>query len=69
MSTLPERVYEDSSDGGRIVSILGMPVEMFLVFVGTIVAGSIGAIHYLVVHKLLGKPFPETEPNAEPEVE
>jgi hypothetical protein len=34
-----------------------MPESMFIVFVVTILAGSLGAIHYIVVHVLLGKPF------------
>lgn len=36
---------------------LGMPTSMFMVFVATVLAGSLGAIHYLVVHVILGKPF------------
>jgi hypothetical protein len=35
---------------------------MFLVFVATILAGSIGAIHYLIVHVIMGKPFAEIPP-------
>jgi hypothetical protein len=35
---------------------------MFLVFVATVLAGSLGAIHYLVVHVLLGRPFAEVPP-------
>lgn len=47
-----------------------MPTTMFLVFVATILAGSLGAIHYVVVHVLFGKPVNEniqkttTEPRA-----
>lgn len=36
-----------------------MPLEMFLVFVATILAGSLGAIHYVIVHILLGRPVEE----------
>lgn len=39
------------------MAILGMPESMFVVFVVTILAGSLGAIHYTIVHVLLGKPF------------
>lgn len=42
------------------MTILGMPTAMFLVFVATLLAGSLGAIHYVVVHVLMGKPFDET---------
>ncbi|QLG28883.1 hypothetical protein HUG10_15630 [Halorarum halophilum] len=38
------------------MTILGMPDAMFLVFVATLLAGSLGAMHYVVVHVLLGKP-------------
>lgn len=31
-------------------------MTMFLVFLGTLIAGSIAAIHYTVVHVLLGRP-------------
>lgn len=41
------------------MTVLGMPTSMFLVFVATILAGSLGAIHYVVVHVLLGKPVNE----------
>lgn len=34
-----------------------MPLSMFLVFVATVLAGSIGALHYVVVHVILGRPF------------
>jgi hypothetical protein len=39
------------------MTILGMPESMFIVFVATILAGSLGAIHYTIVHVLLEKPF------------
>lgn len=38
------------------MTVLSMSVSMFLVFVATLVAGSLGAIHYVVVHMLLGRP-------------
>ncbi|KYH24534.1 hypothetical protein HAPAU_35170 [Halalkalicoccus paucihalophilus] len=41
------------------MTVLGMPLEMFLVFVATILAGSIGAIHYVIVHIILGRPIEE----------
>ena len=41
------------------MAILGMPLDMFLVFVATILAGSLGAIHYVVVHVIMGKPVDE----------
>lgn len=41
------------------MTILGMPLSMFLVFVATILAGSLGAIHYTIVHVILGRPFPD----------
>ncbi len=43
------------------MTTLGMPTPMFLVFVATILAGSLGAIHYLIVHIFLGRPFPDEE--------
>ncbi len=52
------------------MTMYGMPTTMFLVFVATILAGSLGAIHYTVVHVLLGRPVNEnvekttTEPRA-----
>lgn len=41
------------------MTVVGMPTSMFLVFVATILAGSMGAIHYVVVHVILGKPVNE----------
>lgn len=38
------------------MTVLGMPLSMFLVFVATLIAGSVGGIHYVVVHVLLGRP-------------
>jgi len=44
-------------------NILGLPPEMALVFLATIFAGSLGAIHYLIFHIILRHPFPdELEP-------
>lgn len=40
--------------------MLGMPTSMFLVFVATLIAGSLGALHYVVVHVLMGTPVDET---------
>ena len=39
------------------MTILGMPASMFLVFVGTVLAGSLGAIHYVIVHIIMRRPF------------
>lgn len=39
------------------MTLLGMPTGMFIIFAVTLFAGSLGAIHYVVVHVLLGKPF------------
>ncbi|MEQ9569362.1 MAG: hypothetical protein RLN75_04165 [Longimicrobiales bacterium] len=44
------------------MTTLGMPTSMFLVFAATIVAGSAGAIHYVIWHMILGKPFAEVPP-------
>lgn len=44
-----------------MMPVLGMPTSTALVFVATILAGSLGAIHYLIVHVAMGKPFPEIE--------
>ena len=41
------------------MTVFGMPTSMFMVFVATLLAGSIGAIHYVVVHIILGKPVHE----------
>lgn len=41
------------------MTVLGMPTEMFLVFVATLVAGSLGAVHYVIVHVIMGKPVAE----------
>jgi len=43
------------------VSVYGLPLETFVIVVATLVAGSAGMVHYVVVHKLLGKSFPEIE--------
>ena len=41
---------------------LGLPPEMFWIFVATVLAGSLGAIHYVVAHVILGRPFAEIPP-------
>lgn len=41
------------------MSVLGMPLEMFLVFVATLLAGCLAAIHYVVVHVIMGRPIEE----------
>ena len=44
------------------MTTFGMPTPMFLVFVATVLAGSLGAIHYVVVHVIMGRPFAEVLP-------
>ena len=39
--------------------ILGLPTAMFLIFVATLVAGCLGAIHYVTVHVIMGRPVEE----------
>lgn len=43
------------------MTILGMPTSMFLVFAATVLAGSLGAIHYVIVHVILDRPFADEE--------
>ncbi|WP_331235078.1 hypothetical protein [Natronorarus salvus] len=45
-----------------------MPLEMFLVFVATIAAGSLAAVHYLIVHVLMGRPPEENVPGSRREL-
>ena len=40
--------------------VLGMPTAMFLVFVATLIAGSLGFLHFMIVHVFMGKPVDET---------
>lgn len=40
----------------------GLPTSMFLVFVATILAGSLGALHFLIAHVIMKKPFAEIPP-------
>jgi hypothetical protein len=37
------------------MTILGMPEAMFLVFVATLLAGSLAAIHYTIVYVILDR--------------
>lgn len=39
------------------MTVFGMPLSMFLVFAATVLAGSLGAIHYVIVHMILKRPF------------
>lgn len=39
------------------MTILGLPLATFVVFVATVVAGSIGAAHYAYVHAVRDEPF------------
>ena len=41
------------------MTVLGLPLSMFLVFVATVLAGSLGAIHYTIFHLILGRRFPD----------
>lgn len=41
------------------MTVFGMPESMFLVFLATLLAGSLGALHYVIVHVMLGKPITE----------
>ncbi len=50
------------------MTVIGMPLEMFLVFVATIAAGSLAAVHYLIVHVLMGRPPEENVPGSRREL-
>ena len=41
------------------MTVLGLPLATFVVFVATVVAGSIGAVHYVLVHVVMDEPFEE----------
>lgn len=56
MCDITTHIFEVSNS----MTILGLPTEMFLVFVLTFFAGTIGAAHYLVVHVLMNKPVDES---------
>lgn len=43
--------------------VLGMPTEMFLIFAATVLAGSLGAIHYLIAYVWLKRPFGDEQEN------
>ncbi|MFO7260674.1 MAG: hypothetical protein DIU52_005940 [bacterium] len=45
---------------------LGLPLPMFLVFAIVILGGSLGLIHYLIVHVLLRRPFGDEVPGTLP---
>lgn len=45
------------------MTVFGMPESMFLVFIATLLAGSLGAIHYTLVHVILGKPVNDATQN------
>lgn len=47
------------------MTVLGMPLSMFLVFAATILAGSLGAIHFVVFHMILKRPFADQEHHLE----
>lgn len=47
------------------MTVLGLPLSMFLVFAATVLAGSLGAIHYTVVHIIMGRPFPDEDASIE----
>lgn len=41
------------------MTVFGLPLATFAVFVATVLAGSIAATHYVLVHVLMGRPFEE----------
>ena len=41
-----------------MMTVFGLPTVTFAMVIATVLAGSLGMIHYLVVHKFMGKPFP-----------
>ena len=41
---------------------LGLPPAMFWIFVAVVLAGSLGAIHYVLAHVLGDRPFAEGPP-------
>ena len=43
------------------MSVFGLPDVTFVMAVATFLAGSLGAIHYVVVHSIMGRPFPGEE--------
>ncbi len=47
------------------MTILGLPPSMFAVFALTVLAGSVGAIHYTVVHIILKRPFGDEDDRRE----
>ena len=40
------------------MTVFGLPTVTFAMVIATVLAGSLGMIHYLVVHKSMRKPFP-----------
>lgn len=42
------------------MTVIGLPTTTFVMIIATLLAGSLGAIHYVVVHKVMGKPFSDT---------
>lgn len=48
----------------RNYPMIGMPTEMFAVFLATLLAGSAAAIHYTVVHVVLGRPVESEQSSA-----
>jgi hypothetical protein len=45
-----------------IMSVVGMPLEMFLVFAATLFVGCAAMIHYVIVHVIMGRPPEENIP-------
>lgn len=43
------------------MTVFGLPTATFAMVIATVLAGSLGMIHYLLVHKLMGKPFSGSE--------
>jgi tetrahydromethanopterin S-methyltransferase subunit D len=43
------------------MTVFGLPTVTFVMIVATVLAGSAGMIHYLIVHKFLGKEFSDPQ--------
>lgn len=39
------------------MTVIGLPTTTFVMIIATLLAGSLGAVHYVVVHKIMDKPF------------
>lgn len=43
------------------MTLFGLPTATVAVFAATVVAGCIGALHYVIAHVLLDRPFGESD--------